>query len=102
MKNTAKAKVTRVYKNKFYVLADHPGISGFRDWSTKEEVVVTGRKAQNNKLLIVREFDPNKESGKYYLHDGHIPGYQPVADVSEALTWLTQNPFQSISKAKAA
>ena len=93
-------KVTRIYKNKFYVLADHPGISGFRDWSVKEEVVVTGLKARNNKLLIVREFDPKEESGNYHLHDGHLPGHQPVAEVSEAIAWLNQNPFQSISKEK--
>lgn len=93
-----KDQVTRIYKNRFYVLADHPGISGFRDWNRKEEVIVTGLKAQSKRSLVVREFIPENETENFYLHDGHLPGHQPLAKTSEALKWLAQNPYQAISK----
>jgi len=37
---------TRLYKNKYYVVYDYPGISGFKRWDKKEIYIVSGHTAQ--------------------------------------------------------
>jgi len=85
----------RIKPNSYYVLADHPGISGFKDWTRKTECVVTGLKARNNRSIVAREYLANGMR-LFRLNDGHLPDYQPITSEVEALRFLDANPFQSI------
>jgi len=87
----------RISANKLYVLADHPGISGFRDYSRNVEAITTGLKAVHNKSYVVREFKPQGH-GSFELHDGHLPGYRPIVSEELAIQWLEANPYQYISQ----
>lgn len=86
----------RIKRHHYYVLADYPGISGFRDWSRKVECIVTGHKAANNRSRIVREYLATGR-GEFRVEDGHLPDHQPVMREVDALRWLDANPFQSIT-----
>jgi hypothetical protein len=79
----------------YYVLADHPGISGFKDWTRKVECIVTAEKARHSRPYIAREYLANGIR-QFRLYDGHLPDYQPIAREVEALHWLDANPFQAI------
>lgn len=85
----------RIKNGHYYVLADYPGISGFRDYSRKEECIVTAEKARNRRTLIDREYLATGK-GQFRLGDGHLPDYQPRTSEVEALRWLDQNPFGEI------
>lgn len=89
-------KNTKIHAARYYLLADHPGISGFKDYSRKVETITTGRKARRERSLIVGEYLPN--GGTFELHDGHLPGHRPIVPMAEAFQWLDQNPFQFISE----
>lgn len=80
----------------YYVLADYPGISGFKDYTRKVECIVTAQKARNNRHLIVREYLA-RGLGTFRLTDGHLPEFQPIAKEVDALRWLDENPFQHIT-----
>jgi hypothetical protein len=88
----------RIKSNSYYVLADHPGISGFKDWSRKEEYIVTGQYAKNNRSLVVREYQA-KGIGRFRVHDGRLPEYCPLVSEVEALRWLDSNPYQRVTQA---
>jgi hypothetical protein len=83
----------RIKSDHYYVRAEHPGISGFQDWSRKVESIVTGHKARNNRSSIVREYLATGR-GKFRLGDGHLPEFQPVVSEVDMLRWLAANPFQ--------
>lgn len=85
----------RIYKDRFYVLADHPGISGFKDYSRLDYRIVTGHKASRERCYVVGEFLPIAEDW-YRLEDGHLPEHQPKATTREALEWLTANPYSAV------
>ena len=84
----------KIFKNKYYILRDHPGISGFQQWDKCEYRVATGHKARNDKLSIVKEFLANGR-GLFRLEDGHLPDYQPKAKEKEIFDWLDINRFQT-------
>ena len=86
----------RIKRNSYYVLADYPGISGFKDWTRKVECVVTGHKASKNRSIVQREYVPN--GGMFRVNDGHLPEFQPRLSEVEALRWLDSNPFQEAVK----
>ena len=85
----------RIYADRFYVLADHPGISGFQEWDKLAYCVVTGAKAKQRRPCVVGEFLPISED-VYRCEDGHIPDYQPRLRTPDALRWLLDNPFAAI------
>ena len=87
--------VVRIRRDHYYVLADHPGISGFKDYSRKVECIVTGHKAANNRCLVQREYLASG-LGRFECDDGHLPGHRPIVSEVEALRFLDANPFQSI------
>jgi len=81
-------KEMRVFKNKYYILREHPGISGFQQWDKYEYRVVTGYKAANNWLRIVKEFKENGR-GRFRLEDGHL------ALEKEIIPWLDKERYQT-------
>ncbi len=83
----------KIKANSYYVLADHPGISGFKDWNRKVESICTGHKARNTRSLVVREYLATG-LGQFRILDGHLPEYCPVVSEVEMLRWLDANPFQ--------
>ena len=87
----------RIYKDRYYLMRDHPGLSGFRQWDKWEYWVTTGRKAQHDRLDVVEEYKPT-EHHIFRLEDGHVPDCQPRVTVQEALAWLDENPFQRITR----
>lgn len=87
----------RIKANHYYVLARHPGISGFQDFTRKVESITTGHKARNNRSYVEREYLA-KGLGKFRLDDGHLPDYQPIVSEVEMLRWLTANPFSEAVK----
>ena len=87
----------RIRDHHYYVLARHPGISGFQDWTTSEEVVVTGRKARLERCNFAREYLATGRR-RFRLHDGHLPGYMPEVPEVDALRWLDANPFGEIAE----
>jgi hypothetical protein len=89
-------KTLRIKKGHFYVLADHPGISGFKDYTRKVETVVTAEKARNHRYCVDREYLASGR-GTFRVHDGHLPDYQPRMSEVDALRWLDANPFQGIT-----
>lgn len=83
----------RIFKNRYYILRRHPGISGFVRWNEWEYSICTGRKAQgNSRLSVLKEFKA-KGLGHFRLGNGHLPNYQPEVKEVEALRWLDANPF---------
>lgn len=87
----------RIKRNAYYVLADYPGISGFKDWTRKEECIVTGHKAANNRSIVDREYLATGQ-GEFRCDDGHLPEYQPIMKEVDALRFLDTNPFSRIIK----
>jgi len=85
----------RIKNGHYYVRAEHPGISGFQDWSRKVESVCAAPKARNNRLSIVREYLANGLRS-FRLCDGHLPEHQPIVREVDALRWLDENPFSEI------
>ncbi len=85
----------KMYANRFYVCADHPGISGFQQWDRLEYWIVTGAKAKLRRTLVVGELLPIAED-VYRLEDGHLPDYQQRARGPNALRWLAENPYAQI------
>ena len=85
----------RVYKNKYYILRTHPGISGFQRWDKYEYRLVTGKKARFHRLNIYKEFRA-KGLAYFRLENGHLPDYQPGAKEADALRWLDENPYGSV------
>lgn len=85
----------RIYRDRFYVTEEVPGISGFQRWNEREYAVITGHKARNHRTIVVGELLPIAEDW-YRIEDGHIPDYQERMRLPEALRWLAANPFQRI------
>lgn len=83
----------RIYKNRQYILAVIPGISGFQRWDEREYYVVSGLKAKNNRVDIIAEWTPCADE-QYELCDGHLPGYRPVGGILEVLAFLEREPYQ--------
>lgn len=77
----------RIYKDKFYIMESIPGISGFKRCNEREYHIVTGHKAANHRLGIVRQFLCN-ERGKFRLENGRCPEYQPIVSEKEVMPWL--------------
>lgn len=94
---TLRRKRKRIHDDHYYLLARYPGISGFRDWTTTEEVVVTGRKARLHRCHMAREYLANGRR-HFRLHDGHLPAYMPIVAEVDALRWLDANPFGEIAE----
>jgi len=88
----------RIYKDRFYVLALTPGISGFKKWGIVERQIVTGHKAARERHLVECEYQPSGNEVAE-LHDGHLAGYRPSLPIAGALDWLKSNPFAAISVA---
>jgi len=86
----------RVFKDRYYLMGNHPGISGFVQFDTMEYWVATGHYAMNHKTEVQGEFIPQRD-GIYRIGDGHLPEHQPQLPLSEAIQWLDQNPFQRIT-----
>ena len=84
----------RVYKNKYYILKHHPGISGFIRWNENEYRVCSGYKASSNKSCIVKEFKANGR-GQFRLEDGHVPEHQPLVKEKEIFDWIDINLYQT-------
>ena len=87
----------RIKAGHYYVLADHPGISGFKDWTRKVECIVSADKARHNRALIDREYLANG-LGTFRIDDGHLPDHQPRVSEVEALRFLDSNPFSCAVK----
>ncbi len=85
----------RVKSDHYYVLRDHPGISGFKRVNEWTECIVTGHKARHNRSILDREYLANG-LGRFRLGDGHLPDYQPIVNEVEALRWLDSNLYQAI------
>ena len=85
----------RIYKNKYYILRNHPGISGFTQWEKWEYRVCTGYKAANHRLDVVKEFRENGR-GRFKLEDGHLPECQPKAVEKEIIPWLDMTRYQTV------
>lgn len=90
----------RIRSDHYYVLSDHPGISGFKDWTRKVECIVTGLKARNNRTILAREYLA-RGYGHFRLNDGHLPEYCPIVSEVDALRWLDENPFQTITEVES-
>jgi len=86
----------RIYKNKYYLMADTPGISGFKRWNEKEYYVSTGHRAKNNRTRVLKEYRPDLFASWFRIEDGHLPDYQPRLCEEDALKWLDKNMFQRI------
>jgi len=84
----------REFKNKYYTLKEHPGISDFQQWDKYEYRVATGYKAANNRLRIVKEYRENGR-GQFRLEDGHLPDCQPPAREKEIIPWLDNERYQT-------
>ncbi len=85
----------RIYKSKYYLMQDVPGISGFKRWDEREYFVATGHHARNNRTKVIREFQP-LYAAWFRLEDGHLPEYQPRVDQEKALKWLDENIYGRI------
>jgi len=88
----------RIYKDRYYLLREHPGLSGFKQWDKWEYYVTTGHKARNERTRVVREYTPQGNGVIFRLGDGHLPDYQPRASETDALQWLNDNPYQRITQ----
>ena len=84
----------RIYSKRFYEVAEHPGISGFQRWDKLQVRIVTGLVARRMRSSVLSEFDCNTDR-IYRLDDGHLPDYQPRADASAVISYLTANPYSS-------
>lgn len=81
---------------RYYVTATVPGISGFQRWNEREyRVVGHKRAAGRDRLDVLGELV--RSGASYRLEDGHTPEFQPVVTESEALTWLSFNPYGAIA-----
>ena len=84
----------KIYKDRFYVKAGTPGISGFQQWGETEFRIVTGHKARNCRPHIVAEWTPTSDE-QYRLENGRCPEFQPVTDREGVIEFLRREPFQS-------
>jgi hypothetical protein len=84
----------KVFKNKYYITRNHPGISGFKQWDKWEFRVITGFNAQKHKTDVIYQFFANGK-GIFRLEDGHLSPYQPVVQEKEIYDFLDKNPYQS-------
>jgi hypothetical protein len=87
----------RIYKDRYYLMRVHPGLSGFRNFDRWHYYITTGLKASNDRTRVVREHKP-VGAGEFRLEDGHLPDYQSRADEKKALEWLDRNPYQCITR----
>jgi len=83
----------RIYRDRVYVLANFPGISGYKDWSRLAYRIGSGKHAANNRTEAIGEL--RARSGLYRLQDGHLPDYQPRVGLDDALAWIQSNPYQT-------
>lgn len=86
----------RIYKNKYYLMQDTPGISGFKRWNEKEYYVSTGYHAKSNRTRVIKEFS-QRYAAWFRVEDGHLPDHQPRMSQQDALKWLDKNIYQRIS-----
>ncbi len=88
----------RIFKNKLYLIATIPGISGFQRWDKRELRIMLGHRAKtNSRLDIVGEFNPDRDTFCFILEDGHLLDCCPKTGLlDEALSWLIENPHNSI------
>ena len=85
----------KIYRDKFYVLAETPGISGFKRYGELEFCVVTGYKAVNERARVIGQYLPTSED-RFILCDGHMPHLCPQGDWGIALDFLSINTFQRV------
>ena len=86
----------RVYKDRLYMMSEHPGLSGFQQWDKYHYYIVMGYKAQNNRSGIIHEYRPSGR-GLFRIEDGHLPDYQPRYEEAAAIQWLKANIWQRIT-----
>lgn len=84
----------KIYKQKYYIMREHPGISGFQQWDKWDYRVVTGFKAANHKSSVIRQFFANGR-GRFRLEDGHTPEHQPIVKEVDIYDWLDKERYQA-------
>jgi len=84
----------RIYSNRFYVIDETPGISGFQRWDKVLARVVTGHVARRLKSSVIEEFS-TADTRSYRLDDGHLPDHQPITNAAGVLAYLTENIYSS-------
>lgn len=87
------ATKTKIYKDRYYIIANAPGISGFQRFDEREYRVVSGLKAANHREYVIGEW--SQRSGyRYALENGRMPEHQPVVDADGVVVFLRANPYQ--------
>ena len=84
----------RIYSDRFYVIGETPGLSGFQRWDKVQIRIVTGHVARRLKHSVIGEFN-TADTRSYRLDDGHLPDYQPITNAAGVLTYLTENIYSS-------
>lgn len=83
--------VGRINKDRIYILRDHPGISGFRDWGLWEYWIAAGSGlGYGDRLNILAEYEPRPDD-QFRLATGQLPDYQPRAGAAAAIAALRAN-----------
>ena len=78
----------RIYKDRYYITQETPGLSGFQEWGKLEYTVMKGNRARQ--YNITKEFKFN--GGKFRLDNGRHPDYQPITgNFYELYDWLDRN-----------
>lgn len=98
----------RVFKNKFYMTAETPGISGFQEWDNVELRIISGHKAmeENYRYRVVAEFIPEKifcgsclrgiDGHGMRFENGKLPNCQEFVLDEEIKKTLLEFPFNSL------
>ena len=86
----------RIKRHSYYVLQRHPGLSGFTDWRGVESVIVSGFYAANHRTEVVGEYLA-RGLGRFRIHNGRLPEFQPIVSEVEALRYLDTYPSAQVS-----
>lgn len=89
----------RIYRNRFYVVEETPGLSGFQRWDKIQVRIVTGYVARRLKSSVTGEFNTT-DPRSYRLDDGHLPDHQPITDAAGVIAYLKENLYSSAYELK--
>ena len=85
----------RIYKDRYYIRAAVPGVSGFQRWADIEYHIVTGAKARTCRSDIVAEWHP-RGGLLMRCEDGRFPRHQTRRESLDAARWLDANAWAAI------
>lgn len=90
--------MARIFKDRIYLLWDYRGMSGFRDFDSKQYAIATGAKAKTSGWRIEGEYSPSRDD----RFTNSLGGFGKVEffDGEEAVDHLRRNPWDMLYQAE--